>query len=406
MAQFEYRAQLEGGAAVAGTLEAGDATEALAHLEGMGLTTIEVAPTAKPVPVRALSGGDLIFFNEQLAALARAGLCLDAGLRQLAKDVGSSRLGTVLEQTANEVEKGRPLEEALEGQATRLPPLYGRVIRAGIRNGQLAETLLNLSQHLRLMADTRRLVAEALAYPVAVLAVAGALFCTIMLVLVPQVRELLAGFDLSWGTARSGVGWLANLVMTLSEWMPVLVPVGAVVFVLAVVLWMAAGTTAPGRAVRERLVLGLPIIGALVADSLRARFIQAMAFAVRAGLPLPEGLRLAGEAGASPGVAEEAARVAAQVEQGTAAFEACRRTRLIPPMFGYVVQVSAQRGNPDEALTQLAQTYAERASRRQALVRHWLMPVALVLVGVMIGACIVAVYAPLLQMLNVIQSVS
>ena len=195
-------------------------------------------------------------------------------------------------------------------------------------------------------------------------------------------------------------------VMALSEWMPVLVPVGVGALLLAIVLWVAAGASATGRAWREHVLLHVPIVGALVADSLRARFIQAMAFAVRAGLPLAEGLRLAGDAGASTGIAREAQRVATQVEQGAAVFDACRETTLIPPMFGYVLQVSAQRGHPDEALTQLAQTYAERATRRQALVRHWLMPLALVLVGLMIGACIVAVYAPMLQMFDALQALS
>jgi len=89
-----------------------------------------------------------------------------------------------------------------------------------------------------------------------------------------------------------------------------------------------------------------------------------------------------------------------QVETGQSALEACRATVMIPPMFGYVVQVSADRDNAEEALTQLSRAYAARAAHTQSLVRAWLGPLAVIAVGLGVAVCIVSLFLPLVKLIE------
>src|SRR5580698_6079268 len=86
---------------------------------------------------RPLSLEDLITLNEEIAAMAKAGLPLDQGLSALAKEMGGGRLQAVTEQLANDLRSGCTLPEAIKRQPGRLPPYYAALLNAGIRSNRL-----------------------------------------------------------------------------------------------------------------------------------------------------------------------------------------------------------------------------------------------------------------------------
>ncbi|MHC4696771.1 MAG: type II secretion system F family protein [Planctomycetota bacterium] len=393
MNQFEYTAQCEGGAAISGTLEATGSAEATKQLSSMGLRNIDLRQARRSTAQRPLGSDDFIFFNEQLASLANTGICLDAGLRQLGKDIRSRRLRNVLDTVAADIERGQPLDQALEKRAPQMPALYARVIRAGVASGQLPATLLNLSHHLRLVAETRRLVVEALTYPATVLVLAFGVLCAVLVMVVPQFSEAFGELDVQLPSVTLAMIALARVLPEL------LLGLGIIILGL-VTLFLVSQLSPTYRSARERVILAVPVFGSLICDSLRTRFLRAMAFGVDSGISLPEALRLSAGATASPAMSRDADRVASRVEQGASVYKACQGTRLIPAMFGYVVDVSSDGGNLRDALIQLSKAYESRAVHRQSLLRGWLAPLAVIGVGVVIGFLIVALFMPMMSLMQ------
>ena len=401
MKPFDYTAQCDGGAAISGTIEAPDGDEALKHLVGMRLSNIDLREAKGWSRHRPIRGDDFIFFNEQLATLAASGTCLDVGLRQLGKDLQSSRLRRVLDEVAGEIEKGVPLDEAVSSRANRLPALYARVVKAGVATGKLSATLLNLSHHLRQMAETKRLMWEALAYPGVVLVMACGLVCTVLMFLIPQFEIIFTDFQSSGFYVQTPA--LSTFIFDIARVFPsVLGWIGLVVAVIAFGL-LAARFSRSGRLLQEQLLLKIPILGRAVRDSIRARFLRAMGFSVGSGIPLPEAVRLAADAAASPNLRRDAETLAKRVEQGQKAYEACRNLVIVPPMFGYVVEVNEDRNNLEHGLIELSKSYEMRAGHGQNLLRAWLAPLGIVLVGGLIGMCVLALFLPLI---SILQSVS
>jgi|CXWL01.1.fsa_nt_gi type II secretory pathway component PulF len=393
MSHFEYTAQCKGGAAISGTLESADSVAATEQLIAMGLCNIDLRTANRPPLRRPLGSDDFIFFNEQLAALANAGICLDEGLRQLGKDVHSGRLRTVLEAMANDIERGQSLDEALERHAAQMPVLYSRVVRAGVKNGHLPATLLNLSHHLRLVAETKRLLAEALTYPAIVLILAIGVFCALLMFVVPHFAETFEDFGVRLPT-------LTVMMIAFSQVLPRLLIGGGVILLGVSLLLSVLRLSNGGRLWRERMILRVPILGSLIRNSLQARFLRAMAFAVDTAVPLPEAMRLSAGATGSPTLAGEAQRVALQVEQGVNLEDACRQTSLIPAMFGYFAGVKSDVGSLRDGLIQLSRACESRASHSQAMLRAWIAPLAVVVVGLAIGLLILALFMPLVQLIQ------
>jgi len=393
---FEYEGVCPGGTAIAGRVEA-ESHDAAQRLLGetMRVVLSEVRE-AKPPPAKAAIGeADLIFFNEQLASLASAGLALDEGLQQLARDVDSPRLRGFIEAVAVDLRRGETIEQAIAKHEAQLPLLYSRVIRAGVQSGQLPATLLNLNQHLRLMGMTRQVLWEILAYPIFVL-VAGLIIVSLFFIkVVPQFKEIFYDF----GSKLPGPTLL--LLRVADSFPGILIAVG-VIAVLIVVGWQLLKLTPGGRRFRERFVAAIPIVGRVYRASLVSRFVRSVATSVQAGVTLPEALRLAGGATGSPGLGVEADRIAADVERGGSIFEASQLCQWIPAIFGYTVQVALGRDALSSALMQLSDTYESRATHYQSMLRVIMFPVVVILVGGFIALGVIGLFLPLVSLVNAV----
>jgi type II secretory pathway component PulF len=393
MAWFEYEGHCPGGTAISGRIEAVDHAGARQQLDQMNVSLTELRPAGPPPRRRPLGREDFIYFNQQLASLAEAGLALDDGLRQMARDVQSPRLRRLLEEVAQDVSAGKSLDQAIEQRQEQFPLLYARVLRAGVATGNLPETLLNLNTHLQLMADTRRLIWEAVSYPLAVLILGILIFGGICSLVLPRFHTIFQDFD-----ARLPVltEWL--FAMHDSYW-----PTVGVIALVVVGLAVAGRTlrfSERGRQIREAVLLRLPLVGRLYSASLLARFSQSAALCTASQMPLPDALRLAADATGSPTLGADADRLAGTIEQGGSPIGVTESTGLIPRLFGYSLQASSHTASLPDVLQQLADGYSRRADYVRGMVRSVAAPACIALLGVLLGTMIVALFLPLVSLVN------
>jgi type II secretory pathway component PulF len=394
MPWFEYQALTPGEAVLSGRIEAASVDAARTALAEARLTVRDLR-AADPILPRGgrLSDDDLAFFNEQLAAMADAGIALDDGLAQLARDVESPKLRGWLDALADDLRGGQTLEQAIARREDRLPLLYSQVIRAGVRTGQLPATLLNLNQHLRLAGRTRRLIWEALSYPLIVSLLTLAIVFGFLMFLIPGLAEIFRDFDTELPTATVLMIGLANYAPVLLFWLAVLLGSG-------LLFWGGSRFTPQGRARRERVAGWIPGIGAILRASLIARFMRGVATGVGGGLPLPEAVRLGAGATGSALLVTDADRVAETAERGGSVFDATRQARLIPPLFGFCVQSARGPDALPTALGKLATAYELRAEHTQSLLRVTLLPLVIILLGGFVAFCILAMFLPLVSLIR------
>ena len=398
MPWFEYEGLTPGGTAIAGRVEAFDPDRARQELALMHVDVRELHKADAPHRQSAgLTEDDLIFFNEQLASLAQAGIALDEGLAQLARDLNSPRLRQWIEGLVEDLRRGVPIDEAIASRETGLPLLYSRVIRAGVQSGELPATLLNLNQHLRLTGDTRRMLWEMVSYPLVVLAAALSIATFFYGIMVPQFKEIFMDF----GTRLPA---LTLLMMDIGEHYWFIFTVAVCVVVGLASLWNLLRLSPAGLALREGFILKLPAVGRVYRASLIARFFRAVATSIATGIPLPQAMRLAAGATGSHLLEQDAERLATEVEAGQSIFVANQSACLIPPLFGFCVQVAVGRDALPTAISQLARSYENRAVHTQAMLRVLLFPLMIVMVGSAVGFGVLAMFLPLVTLINSVSS--
>jgi len=396
MPPFEYEALTASGRLMRGTFEAAGPDEARQALADMQLAVQRLERSRPPGPRTPVGRSELRLFNEQLAAIARAGIPLERSLRELAADAASARMRRLIERIADELESGTELREAFEKHAGSLPPLYGRIIEAGVKSGRLGEMLTSLNRHTEVAARTRQIVFEAVCYPVVVLLLAAGLFTGFLVYVVPPFGRI---FESSgWRVPPATATLLALSGNVGGLW----IGFGCLA-ALAVGARFAMGLAPAGRRFRERVKLSVPVLGRLLRHGLLGRFADLAALLTGAGLDLPSCLRLAGSATGSDLLAADCEAVARGVEAGGRLTDSAANARVLPRLFVYSVEFGASRNELTDSLYGLAGMYDDRVRIEQGRLQAVLLPVLVVTVGLGIGWGIVSLFLPMAEMLRMMQ---
>ena len=398
MATFEYNALTSAGRLMKGTVEAGTRQEAGELLKQMELAVNSIEKAKAPKPRTAIGRNEFMLFNQQLASITKAGIPLERGLRELASDIRSKSMRKLIDAIASELEAGTSIEEAFEKRQKRFPPLYGRILKAGVETGRLSEMLTSLNRHLELAHQTRRIIFEALSYPAVILALAAVILTAIFMIIIPQFGPILSEM-----TSGAELPVLTKLFLGVTEhivpfWIGVGVLIAAIIFMVGLL-----SSSPAGRRFKESLFLRALVIGRVYHSSVLSRMAESMAMMVAAGCDMPACLRLGSGSTGSEKLLLESEMLAKQIEQGANILEAGQFCRMIPRLFLYSIQLGTQRNELQDNLYSLGQMYSEQARCGQARLQAILLPVMLIVVG---GILAMAVLSMFLPMITIITSLS
>jgi len=395
MATFEYNALTSAGRLMKGTIEAGTHQEAGELLEQMQLDVNSVEKAKPEKPKTAIGRNEFLLFNQQLASITKAGIPLERGLRELAGDIQSRSMQKLVNAIADELEAGVSIERAFEKRQKHFPPLYGRILKAGVETGRLSEMLTSLNRHLEMATQTRRIIFEAMTYPAVILILASIILTGVFMFIIPQFGAVLEEM-----TEGSGLPGLTRLFLNMSRNVaPFWITVGIIIAAIVALYAMLSASTA-GRRFKESLLLKIPVIGRVYHSSILSRMAEGMAIMVAAGSDMPVSLRLSSGATGSEKLILESETLAAQIEQGANILEAGQFCRIIPRLFLYSIQLGTQRNELQDNLYSLGQMYAEQARCGQARLQAVLLPVMLIAVGGFLAITILAMFLPMISIIT------
>jgi type IV pilus assembly protein PilC len=398
MATFQYNALTPAGRLMKGTIEAGSHNEATELLRQMKLD-ISFIEEAKPEKLKtAIGRNEFLLFNQQLASIVKAGIPLEKGLRELSQDVSSGSMRKLINDIADELEAGTNIEEAFEKRQKHFPPLYGRILKAGVETGRLSEMLISLNRHLEMANQTRRIIFEAISYPIVILVLAAVIITCIFTFVIPQFSlsfsELTEGYVRLPAITRFYISLAQNVV---PFWITV-----AIILVAIAFLFRQLSKSTAGRRFKESLFLSIPIIGKVYHSSILSRMAEAMAILISAGCDIPEAIRLSAGSTGSEILIKESETIAKQVEQGANILEAGQFCKFIPKLFFYSIQLGTQRNELQDNLYGIGQMYAEQAGFGQSRLQAVLLPIMLICVGGFILTAVAAMFVPIVTFINML----
>jgi type IV pilus assembly protein PilC len=231
---------------------------------------------------------DPAVLSRQFATMMSAGLSLSRALRILTEQTESKPLAAVLALVQADVEAGKSISEALARHPLAFPPIMVNMVRAGETGGFLDRALNSIADNFEKEVKLRGTIKSAMTYPVIVLSMSVAAVMIMLIFIGPIFQDMFDGLG-------DTLPLPTQLLVTLSQSMIYIVPMGIVAGVAFALWWRRNQHTDRVRQVLDPLRLRIPAFGPLAKKIAVARFSRNFANMLGAGVPILQGLRIVGE---------------------------------------------------------------------------------------------------------------
>ncbi len=398
---YSYLAYTANRQLVKGRIDAPDehtATELLARV-GYQVVTLKPVTAFMPDLSRFLrtpaSRSELILFSRQLALLLEAGVGIIQALELLHAQTGDRSLRAALQDVIADIRNGRPLSSSLSKHPHVFPPLYARMVRVGEQTGAIEQVLRNLADHMEREAQAIAKLRQALTYPSVVL-VMGIIVAIIMVtVLLPPLIGMFARF----GAELPLPTRILIALMTFIRGYGLYLLVGLLAVTILLYLFFRTRT---GRYYRDLLLLKIPVLGKLIHVTELARVCRNFSMLFRAGLPLPEAMRLIAQTANNRVIAAAVQQIHEEMLRGKGLSQPMRHQRVFLPLMVEMTRVGEETGNLDETLLIVAQNYEIEADRRTQTVLGLVEPVMTIAIGAFVGFLALSVFMPIYSALKLV----
>ena len=397
MTSYKYEAVNRAGETVSGKLEAEGQNIVVEKLRGMGLMAVDIkelkqSSFAQLKMKSKVKLGDLSLFSRQMAAMLNAGIPLTRALFTLSRQVTNKSLGDALNDIAGNVEGGISFSEALKGYPDVFNELYVNMISAGETGGNLEETLNRLSNQLQKDKELRDNIKSASFYPAAVFSFAIIILFAMLFFLVP----IFVGFfppdvDLPLPT---------QIIISLSDGLQAYWYIVFPVIVLIFFGLRAYAKSEVGKRTLDRLKFRLPVFGELIRKSVVASFARTFSTMMATGLPVVQSLAASGNATGNTMVIDATRLAGEKIQEGSSVAGPLEESGIFPAMVTHMVAVGEETGDIPEMMDKVAAFFEEEVSTMTKALTSLIEPLMLVVIGVLVGGMLIALYLPIFTVIT------
>ena len=330
-------------------------------------------------------------FNQELAALLKAGMPLLQSLDLLRQRVDQPVLKSVLDDVHDRVRGGASLSEAFEHHGKLFPGVYTASLLAGEKSGSLEETLRRYIRYVKVISGVRRRTLSALIYPAILMALSGIVVAIIVVRVVPEFTSF---YDSMGATLPVATRMLTNVSALVTDFFWLILLAAAA---LGGGIWTWARQ--PGRGARlDRFLLGVPFIGDVATKFATSQLTRTLATLLGGGIPLVSALDVTARAIGNRHVSQQLTTIAQEVREGQALAASMTARGVFPPVAVKMVEVGESTGALQDMLNAVADFFDEEIETTLARVMTLIEPLLLMIMGIVIAGLLLSLYLPLLQL--------
>ncbi len=393
---FLWEGKDKKGKVLKGEIRAAGEAVVNATLRRQGITVTKVKKQSAFASKGKITDKDITLFTRQLATMMKAGVPLLQAFDIVGKGHNNPAVAKLLGDIKADVETGSSLSAAFRKYPLYFDALFCNLVGAGEQAGILDTLLDRLATYKEKIQAIKSKIKSALTYPISILVVAFAITAIIMIFVIPAFKELFSSFgaDLPGPTL---------VVMAISDvfvewWWAIFGSIGFG-------LWFFFYTwkrSEKMQATMDRLMLKMPIFGDLIRKATIARFARTLSTMFAAGVPLAEALDSVAGAAGNHVYFEATKRVQSEISTGTSLTVAMQNTQVFPNMVLQMTAIGEESGALDSMLSKVADFYEAEVDDAVAAISSLMEPVIMVVLGVLIGGLVIAMYLPIFKMGQVV----
>ena len=326
---------------------------------------------------------DLMHLSRQLAAFVRAGLPILDAVHTIAAESENASTRRVMHDIEDSLRAGERFSDCLDRHPKVFPEFYRGIVRSAELTGELDTVLVRLAGYIERDLEARRKIKSATMYPAVIIVMSIITVAVLASFVLPKFKVFFASLDAKLPLPTRML--LAVTDFLTSWWWALLGGFVAIVLIVFAVL-----QTERGKYGRDRLVLGIPVVGETIKYALCERFCRILASMVGAGVPLPESLRVATESLKNRVYIRALSTVSEAMLEGEGLTAPLAKVEMFPNTAVQMLRVGEETGTLDNQLEVTAQYYETELDYKIKKLTSLFEPAVIVVMGLLVGFVAVA----------------
>jgi type IV pilus assembly protein PilC len=393
---YSWEGKDKKGKSVKGEIRATGESFVSATLRRQGITVTKIKKQSSFTSKGTVSDKDITLFTRQLATMMKAGVPLLQSFDIVGKGHSNPAVAKLLLDIKSDVETGSSMSAAFRKYPLYFDALFCNLIGAGEQAGILDTLLDRLATYKEKILAIKSKIKSALFYPISIIVVAFVIVAVIMIFVIPAFKELFSSFGADLPGPTIVVMAVSDIFV---EWW------WAIFGSIGFGLWFFFYTwkrSLSMQATMDRLILKVPVFGPLIRKATIARWARTLATMFTAGVPLVEALDSVAGASGNRVYYDATKKVQSEISTGTSLTVAMQNTNVFPNMVLQMTAIGEESGALDSMLSKVADFFEAEVDDAVDALASLMEPVIMVVLGVLIGGLVVAMYMPIFKMGSVV----
>lgn len=345
---------------------------------------------------KKLGQKQIALFTKQLASLVTAKIPLKQALHIIRNSSTNKKIQALSQRLESSIVSGSSFTEALKQFPQHFNALYCGLTRAGEQSGKLDSMLNQLAAYQERSLQLKTKIKKAMIYPSAVFFTMISVTTGLLLFVIPQFQNVFNSFGAKLPAFTSLIIQLANLMNSYS-----------IAATLIILLSLAAYYLNPRHHTKRKsqiitLLLKLPILNRIIIEISVTRWIHVLATLLNAGLPITEALTTAQHTLEEDILEKRIRPVLSSIKAGETLHHALQSVKGFPTIALEMIAIGENTGELGEMLGKMNEQQQAQLNDQLDHLSQWLEPAMMMLLAVLVGGLIIAMYLPIFQMGSVI----
>ena len=399
MAQYICKVMDQNGKSKSLTVEAAGEDKAREKLKSEGYMIQDVKEkSAKGAKKgKKVKDKDLAVFCKQFVSVLNAGVTVITALDMMAEQMDNKTLQQGLRDAQAYVQKGGTLADAFKLNPKIFPPILVNMTAAGEMSGNLEIAFERLTTHFEKNNKLKSKIKGAMTYPIIILIVVLAVVVVLLCTVIPQFADMFADMGAELPAATQLLVNLSNFMI--HKWYIVILIVVAIV-----AAFKFFGKTEVGSTVYANIAIKAPLFGNLTIKSAAASFSRTLSTLMASGIPLLDAIEQVAKMQNNKIIREGLLDAKVQVAKGLPLSKPIRDMELFPPMLPQMIKIGEETGNIEDMMDKVADYYEMEVEAATDALTAAMEPMVIVLMAVVVGGIVIAIYSPMLGMYDAIDN--
>ena len=386
---------------VSGLLEGVNEASIEQILTRQGIKVLKVKPRPKhiseylPFLSPRVKLPEIVIFTRQLATMINAGVPIVQSLDILRDQTGNITFKKTLREVREDVKGGRTLSESLSKHPKIFDELVVSLTRAGESSGAIDVIMNRLADYLEKVMTLKRKIKGAMVYPIAVISFAVIVVMVMLVYVIPIFANMFKDAGLKLPLPTLIVINLSTALRSYIHWI-------IIGFILLAFIIVRIRKTERGRLLTDRFLLRVPVIGELIKKASIARMCRTLGTLLGNGVPILDSIQIVARVAGNRVIERAILYAREEVSRGRGLADPVEETRVFPLIVPRMIAVGETTGALDQMLGKIADFFEDEVDRTVEALTSLLEPLFIIVLGVIIGGLLVAMYMPIFQIGQVV----